>query len=200
MSKIKRLNTLKNVDCFPRLFNKAGKTNAEYFIDSNHSLSGFERLFNESNVIKTPEASIETGGNMSGVNFENDPSIKMTSTKEEGYTLYDISGTCSTMTEEQQKAWSPEAVAGETEFVIIGYATNFVNAYKRKTGWVDNIEDEISKVKDLPEDGYLTVILGINGPGVANVGKPYYKVEIINKEENILATYIFDVSKLYKEE
>lgn len=200
MSKIKRLNTLKNVDCFPRLFNKAGKKDAEYFIDSNRPLGGFERLFNESNVVKTPEASVDTGGNMSGVNFENDPSIKMTSTKKEGYTLYDISGTCATMTEEQQEAWSPEAVAGETEFVIIGYATNFVNAYKRKTGWVDNIEDEISKVKDLPEDGYITVILGINGPGVANVGKPYYKVEIIDEEENVLATYIFDVSKLYKGE
>lgn len=200
MSKIKRLNTLKNVDCFPRLFGKAGKKDAEYFIDSNRPLDGFERLFNESNVVKVPEASVDTGGNMSGVNFENDPSIKMTSTKKEGYTLYDISGTCATMTEEQQEAWSPEAVAGETEFVIIGYATNFVNAYKRKTGWVDNIEDEISKVKELPEDGYITVILGINGPGVANVGKPYYKVEIIDEEENVLATYIFDVSKLYKGE
>lgn len=200
MSKIKRLNTLKNVDCFPRLFNKAGKKDAEYFIDSNRPLDGFERLFNQSNVVKTPEASVETGGNMSGVNFENDPSIKMTSTKKEGYTLYDISGTCATMTEEQQKVWSPEAVARETEFVIVSYATNFVNAYKRKTGWVDNIEDEISKVKELPEDGYITTILGINGPGVANVGKPYYKVEIIDEEENVLATYIFDVSKLYKGE
>ena len=200
MSKIKKLNTLKNVDCFPRLFGKAGKTDAEYFIDSNRHLDGFERLFNESNVVKVPEASVDSGGNMSGANFENSPSIKMTSTKKEGYTLYDISGTCATMTEEQQKAWSPEAVAGETDFVIIGYFTNFVNAYKRKTGWVDNIEDEISKVKDLPEDGYITVILGINGPGVANGRKPYYKVDIIDKEENVLATYVFDVSKLYKGE
>ena len=200
MSKIKKLNTLKNVNCFPRLFSKAGKKNAEYFIDSNRPLKGFERLFNESNVVKTPEASVETGGNMSGANFENDPSIKMTSTKEEGYTLYDISGTCATMTKEQQEAWSPEAVAGETDFIIIGYATNFVNAYKRKTGWVENIEDEISTVKDLPEDGYITVILGINGPGVANGGKPYYKVEIIDIEDNVLETYVFDVSKLYKGE
>ena len=200
MSKIKKLNTLKNVNCFPRLFSKAGKKNAEYFIDSNRPLKGFERLFNESNVVKTPEASVETGGNMSGANFENDPSIKMTSTKEEGYTLYDISGTCATMTKEQQDAWSPEAVAGETDFIIIGYATNFVNAYKRKTGWVENIEDEISTVKDLPEDGYITVILGINGPGVANGGKPYYKVEIIDIEDNVLETYVFDVSKLYKGE
>lgn len=198
MSKIKRLNTLKNVDCFPRLFNKVGKKDAEYFIDSNHPMNGFERLFNESNVVNTPEASVDTGGNMSGANFENDASIKMTTTKKEDYTLYNISGTCVTMTEEQQKVWSSEAVAGETDFVIIGYATNFVNAYKRKTGWVDNIKDEVSTIKDLPEDGYQTTILGINGPGVANEGKSYYKVEIIDKESNVLATYVFDVSKLYK--
>jgi len=200
MSKIKRLNTLKNVDCFPRLFNKAEKKNAEYFIDSNRPIGGFERLFNESNVVKTPEASVDTGGNMSSTNFENDSSIKMTSTKEDSYTLYDISGTCATMTEEQQKVWSSEAVAGETDFVIIGYATNFVNAYKRKTGWVDNIEDEIFKVKDLPEDGYQTTILGINGPGTANAKKQFYKVDIIDNKENVIATYIFDVSKLYKGE
>lgn len=200
MNKIKKFNTLKNVNSFPRLFDKAGKRNAEYFIDSNHYIDSFERLLNKSNIVNSPDASVNVGGNMSGTNFKNDISIKMISTKKNDYTLYSISGICSTMTEEQQRAWSSEAVMGQTDFVVIGYATNFTNAYKRRTGWVEKIDDATISVKNLPEDGYQTTVLGINGPGTVNTKKSFYRVDIIDDKENIIATYVFDVSKLYKGE
>ena len=199
MGKIKRVDTAKNTSSFKRLFNKSD-ADSSYFLDSQRNISAFKRLFGTKKGIY-PEVIVDYEGTMSGVSFINNDSITMEETKTyvDGYILvtYVCSGEPDTMTEEQAASWSSEAVANETTFIVIAYKTNFTGAYDRKVGWISTIDGDFeddATIRTLSSSGINSTILGLSGSGTVSNGRQYYRVDIRDENENILCTYVWDLS------
>lgn len=207
-NKIISINSKKNLQAYPRVYNRKG-ADKKYFLDTNRPIDSFTRLYASTNVVDMDATA--TSDNWDGVEFENPLDFAITTVEpavvnEEGYfeAEYKATGSASTMTEEQRQVYGTATVAGETKFVVVKYNSNFVGAKGRQVFWTKTKDDISEKVgyagiKDV--NGTETTVLGIDGPGTVNNGAQYWNVVILDKKAddgNILAHYIFDFSSMIK--
>lgn len=205
-NKIIGIATKKNLEAYPRLYNKID-ADKKYFLDTNRRVDSFTRLYASTNVANMGAAA--TSDNWDGVEFEN-PSdfaiatIEPAAINEEGYfeAEYKATGSASTMTEEQRQVYGTATVAGETKFVVVKYSSNFVGAKGRQVFWTKtkgDISEKVGYAGIKAVNGTETTVLGIEGPGTVNNGAQYWNVVILDKKAddgNILAHYIFDFSSM----
>lgn len=206
-NKIIGITTKKNIKSYPRTHNKID-ADKKYFLDTNRRIDSFTRLYASTNVDNMN--AVAASDNWDGVKFEN-PSdfaiatIEPVRVNDEGYfeAEYKVTGSVSTMTEEQRQVYGTATVAGETKFVVVKYSSDFVGAKGRQTFWTKtkgDISEKVgySGVKDV--NGAETTVLGIDGPGTVNNGAQYWNVVILDEKiesgANILAHYIFDFSSM----
>ena len=201
MGKIDRIDTTKNLECFPRTLNRQNPDRT-YFIDSQRNTSPFKRLFAApiANNAKVYPNFIGSMGD--GVAFENSDTWSETlasKTIENGRQVfsYKCSGAVNAFTDEQVAAWGETAVAGETKFCVIAYATNMPNATQRKVGWVQSETSDFdadAQIRTLDKTGINSTVLGLTGPGTVSNGRQFYRVDVMDKDETAICTYIWDLS------
>lgn len=200
MAKIGKINSTKNLQDFPKLFNNKD-SDKSYSIDTERNVDAFERQFSN-DVLLEPACYSDYDVDMFGVPFENTQDfnvVEISKTEDEGKTIivYKTSGSTKTMTEEQVGAYGDAAVAGETQYVSIAYSSNFKNATQKQTGWVATADAEIvpdRPKRELSPNGIESTALGVSGPGTTNAGNPYYKSYILDANDNILVEHVFDLT------
>lgn len=201
MGKIERLDTSRNVECFPRTLNRQNPDKA-YFIDSQRNTSAFKRLFSTAQAINAKVFPQYVGDMGEGVAFENSKQFSMTlasKTISEGHQVleYACTGAVDTFTEEQVQAWGTTAVAGETTFCVIAYQTGLLGATQRKVGWIAAANaafESDATIRDLDSTGINSTVLGLTGPGTVSNGRQFYRVDVLDESEKVLCTYIWDLS------
>lgn len=203
MGKIERLDTSRNVECFPRTLNRQNADKA-YFIDSQRNTGAFKRLFTTPTAINAkiyPQYVVDEGD---GVVFENSKTFSMTlnsKTISDGHQVfeYKCTGIVDTFTEEQVNAWGNAAVAGETTFCVIAYQTGLPGATQRKVGWIAAANaafESDATIQALDPTGIDSTVLGLEGPGTVSNGRKFYRVDVLDKDDKVLCTYIWDLSAL----
>lgn len=203
MGKIERLDTSRNVECFPRTLNRQNPDKA-YFIDSQRNTSAFKRLFSTPKAINAKVFPQYVGDMDEGVAFENSKQFSMTlasKTISEGHQVleYACTGAVDTFTEEQVQAWGATAVAGETTFCVIAYQTGLPGATQRKVGWIAAANaafESDATVRDLDPTGINSTVLGLTGPGTVSNGRKFYRADVLDKSGKVLCTYVWDLSSL----
>lgn len=201
MGKIERLGTTRNVECFPRTLNRQDPDKA-YFIDSQRNTSAFKRLFTTETAINAKVYPAYVGVMDNGVTFSNAPNFSMTLTEKsivEGHQLFEYvcAGEVDAFTDEQAAAYGNAAVAGETKFCIIAYQTGLPGATQRKIGWISAANaafESDAEIRTLDPTGIDSTVCGLSGPGTVANGRQFCRVDVLDKDENVLCTYIWDLS------
>lgn len=202
MAKYPKILSQRNLSCFPRVSNKIDASE-DWFLDTEKRYQSMQRLYGGKTAIEA-EIYIDYVSNMNGVDFQNanDFTITLTSSSvESGHRInkYVCSGSVNVMTEEQRQAYGIATVAGLTTFVSIAYSSNIPEATGRRVGWIDSIDanfDDTATVRTLSESGIQSTVLGLTGPGTATNGKTIWRADIVDKDENILCTYIWDFTEI----
>lgn len=200
MGKIDRIDTTKNLECFPRTLNRQNP-DMTYFIDSQRNTSPFKRLF-AAPIANNAKVYPNFIGLLNDVAFENSDTWSETLTSktiEDGRQVlsYKCSGAVNAFTDEQAAVWSDAAVAGETKFCVIAYATNMPGATQRKVGWLQSETadfDADAQIRTLDKTGIDCTVLGLTGPGTAANGRQFCRVDVMDKDETAICTYIWDLS------
>lgn len=201
MGKIERLDTTRNVECFPRTLNRQNPDKA-YFIDSQRNTSAFKRLFTTKTAINAKVYPAYVGVMDNGVAFSNAANFSMTLSEKsivEGHQLFEYvcTGEVDAFTEEQAAAYGNAAVAGETKFCIVAYQTGLPGATQRKIGWISAANaafESDAEIRTLDPTGIDSTVCGLSGPGTVANGRQFCRVDVLDAKEAVLCTYIWDLS------